>query len=156
MADLALADELVERLQGDLDRRVGVVVVGVHDVDVVRLQPLERLLGARTDVLRRQPAVAAQLGGDDELVAIAARGQPLPDDALGLAAVVPRHPAGVAVGGIDEVAAGRHVSVEDGEGIILVRGPAEHVAAEAEWEHLEAGAPEGATRDVRRRHGPQR
>ena len=82
----------------------------------------------------------ADLGRDDDVVAVAARRQPLADDRLRLAAVVARHPRRVDVGGVDEVAAGRGVGVEHGEGVVAVGGPAEDVAAEAEGEDVEVGA----------------
>ena len=43
--------------------------MGVHDVDVVALQALERLLGARADVVGGEPALAAELRRDDDVVA---------------------------------------------------------------------------------------
>jgi hypothetical protein len=51
VADLALLDELVERAQGLLERRVGVVGVGVVEVDVVALEALERFGAGSLDVL---------------------------------------------------------------------------------------------------------
>ena len=82
---------------------------------------------------RRQPAVRADLGGDHDVVAVAARGHPLADDPLRGAHVR----AHVRVGGVDEVAAGLDVGVEHGERRVAIRGPAEHVPAEAEPEHVQ-------------------
>ena len=86
----------------------------------------------------RMLAAAADLRGDHELVAVAAVGHPAPDDRL-RAAVLDQ----VGVGRVDEVAAGGGVGVEDLEGPGFVGRPAEHVAAEADREHVEAGASEG-------------
>ena len=74
---LALAHEGVEGADGLLDRRHGVDAVRVEDVDVVDAHALQRLLGARQDVLARSevavragPHVVARLRRDDELVAV--------------------------------------------------------------------------------------
>jgi hypothetical protein len=47
-------------------------------------------------------------------------------------AVVAGHPLRIAVGGVDEVAAGGPIGVEHGEGLRLVGRPAEDVRAQAE------------------------
>ena len=75
-------------------------------------------------------------------VAVAARGHPVADDRLRLAARVAGHPRRVGRRRVDEVAAGGRVGVEHGERGRLVGGPAEHVAAEAEREDVESGAVE--------------
>ena len=51
---------------------------------------------------------------------------------------MPRRPARIDVSGIDGVEAGADEGVEHGEGRILVRGPAEDVAAEDERRNLKA------------------
>lgn len=43
---------------------------------------------------------------------------------------------------------GRDVRVQDGEGLVLVRRPAEDVAAEGEGEDLEVGGAEGVRAEV--------
>ena len=59
---------------------------------------------------------------------------------------LPGDPGRVGVGGVDEVAARGGVRVEHGEGLRLVGGPAEDVAAEGEREDLEVGRAELAKR----------
>ena len=142
VADLALADELVEGAERLLGRRHLVVAMRVEQVDVVGLQALQGLLGRRADVVGREPlaiGLRADLRGEHDRVAVAARRHPAPDDLLRLAAAVARHPLRVAVGGVDEVAAGVRVGVEHGEGLGLVGRPSEHVAAQAQRVHGEVG-----------------
>jgi hypothetical protein len=57
------------------------------------------------------PHAAAHLGGQHEVVAIAALLHPLADDGLSLATLQPFGPARVDVGGIDEIAAGRRKGI---------------------------------------------
>src|SRR5215471_14717435 len=107
------------------------------DIDVVGLEALEGLLDPGEDVALFEPLadarhLQANLGGEHELVATAARLQPCADDGLGLATLVARHPLGIDVGGIDGVEARANEAVEQAEGHRLVRGPTEHVAAEHE------------------------
>src|SRR3954468_6537764 len=94
---------------------------------------LDRLRAQAADC----PTTAADLRGQDDLVAVATRGEPASDDRLGLAVLDE-----VGVRGVDEVAAGGGVGVEDRVGLGLVGGPAEHVGAEAEGEDVEVGSSE--------------
>ena len=146
VAHRAGAHERVERAQRLLERRVLVVEVGVVEVDAVGPEALERGPRLALDVVGAQvadrAAAAADLRGEDDRVARAALGHPAPDDRL-RAAVLDE----IGVRGVDEVAARRQVGVEDREGLRLVRGPAEHVGAEAQREDVEVGASEGG-------HGP--
>jgi hypothetical protein len=92
-AHLAGLHEVVEGTQRVLERRVGVVVVRLVEVDVVGLQALERGLDRLADVGRREPDLAfahrlAELGGQHHAAALAALLEPLADDGLGLAAAV--------------------------------------------------------------------
>ena len=140
MADLALAHERVEGAEGLLEGRRRVVGVGVVEVDAVGPEAAERVLGGRPDRLRREVVQARELADlrrDDDPVAVAPRGHPAAEDRLRLAPRVARHPGGVDVGGVDEVAAGGRVGVEHREGLRLVDRPAEDVAAEAEREDVE-------------------
>ena len=61
--DLALADEVVEGLQGLLERGLVVEPVGLEQVDVVGLQSLERCVQRLHDVLARQAAVVGVRAG---------------------------------------------------------------------------------------------
>ena len=90
----------------------------------------------------REPAVGADLGRDHERVAVAAGGHPLADDRLRDAHVR----AHVGVGGVDEVPARLDVGVEHGERGVAIRGPAEHVAAEAEAVDVEVHGPQTTKR----------
>jgi hypothetical protein len=144
VADLARLDQLTERPQRLRQRRVGVVEVGVVEVDRLDPEPLQRVVGRLADRLRTQVVEAGEfpyLGRDDEVLALAGAGrQPFADDRLRLAAAVAGDARHVDVGGVDEVAAGGGIGVENGEGLVAVGGPAEDVAAEAETEDIEIGA----------------
>ena len=83
VADLALRDELAHRADRLLDRDIGVDAVQVVEVDVVEAQALERALdraltfsGVPSLLDRRRVgvhvALDAELGGEDERVAVAA------------------------------------------------------------------------------------
>lgn len=54
----------------------------------------------------------------------------------------PLAPAGVDIGGVDEIATGGTVGVQDLETSLLVRGPAKRIAAEGERKDLEPARPE--------------
>ena len=80
VADLALGDELGDRADGVLDRRVRVDAVLVVQVDVVGAQPSQRALDGGADVGRAAVEVPralagvgdqAELGGQHDLVAAA-------------------------------------------------------------------------------------
>ena len=134
VADRPPADEFPERPEGLLERRRFVVPVGLVEVDRVHLQPVERPLDGLQDVRAGQALLArhhfeADLGGEDDAVAVAGRLQPPPDDRLRLAAGVTGCPRRVDVGGVDQVAAAGDERVEDAERPRLVDGPAEHVPA---------------------------
>ena len=109
---------------------------------MVGLQALERGVCLALDRVRAQvaellAASTADLRGQDDLLAVPAGGHPAADDRL-RAAVLDQ----VGVRGVNEVAAGAGVSVQDGVGLRFVGGPAEHVAAEADGEHVEVGTSE--------------
>ena len=78
VADLPLADEIVERAQRLLDRDELIGLVAHVDVEVVGAQPAQAPLAALDDVLARQADVVdaladahEHLGHDDELLALA-------------------------------------------------------------------------------------
>src|SRR6202012_1714599 len=89
MADGPVPDERVQSAQSLLERGLLVVEVGVVDVDVVGLKPLERR--ARLAFDRRgaeAPKLAAPrayLRREHDLVSVPARSEPVPDDRLGRA-----------------------------------------------------------------------
>ena len=119
VAHLAGAHQVVERAHRLVDRRE--LVPGVHpvEVDVVGLQAAQRLLARGDDVLARGAAgvriagvkVREELRGNDHAVATRAIvGDEVADDLLRVA-------AGVAVGGVDEVAAQFQVAGDDRLGV---------------------------------------
>src|SRR5690606_21363950 len=147
-AHLAGLHEAGQRLERLLDGRRGIVRVGLVEVDAVGLQPPQRgldvLLGLRAADAFLAFHGHADLGRDEHAVALAAAPQPLADDRLRLAALVPGNPGRVRVRGVDEVEAQVDEAVEDREGGGLVGGPAENVATEGEGRGIEAGAAEGS------------
>ncbi len=135
-------DQGVQRRHGLFQGRVRIVGVRVVEVDPVGPEAAQRVLHRLTDHLPSESGKAlpaAHLGGDDHLVPDLTGGEPAADDRLGLAAAVAGSPLGVGVGGVDEIAAGLHVGVEDVERGVLVDGPAEDAATQAEREDIHVG-----------------
>ncbi len=62
--------------------------------------------------------------------------EPLAEDGFGLASLVAGNPAGVGVGGVDEVEAAIDEGVEKGKRFFGIDGPAEDVAAEDKRSNL--------------------
>ena len=118
------------------------------EVDAVGLQPAQRGLRSALHVILARAAafahVLAELGGDHDLVALAARFQPFADNGFQFAADMPRRPARIAVGGVDGVEAGIDKGVEDGERGLGVDVPAEHIAAQHQRRNADVGLAEGA------------
>ena len=101
VADLAGTDEVVERGQRLLERRLAVPLMELVEVDPVGLEPLEARLAGGDQVMARIAAVVrpgahreAGLGGDQHVAALLA--QRLADDLFGRA-------GGIDVGGVDHV-----------------------------------------------------
>jgi hypothetical protein len=86
-------------------------------------------MGGR-QILFALPHIRADLGDDDDLVAVAAAFHPFADDRLGFAALVAGHPARIGVRRVDGVEAGAGEPVEQVEGGLLVGGPAEDITAQ--------------------------
>ena len=76
-----------------------------------------------------------ELGGKDDLAAVAALCHPVADDLFGLAALT--DPSHVRVSRIEEVAIGRHELVEDREAHGFVGGPSERVGAKVQRKDIE-------------------
>jgi hypothetical protein len=55
---------------------------------------------------------------------------------------MPRHPARIGIGGVDQVEPGVDEGIQQQKRSRLVDRPAEHVAAESEWRDLESGTPQ--------------
>src|SRR3546814_7441610 len=70
--------------------------------------------------------------------------QPFADNGFAPAADMAVHPGGIDVRGVDCVEAGVEEAVEQVEGRLLVRRPAEHVAAEDDRGDVQAGPAECA------------
>ena len=81
--------------------------VQAENVDMVGLQPLQAGFDRLDDVLAHavRAGLRHRLGADHQLGARVLADQPVADDALALAAGVARHPARVAIGGVEKVAA---------------------------------------------------
>ena len=132
MADLARPHEVVEHAHHLLDGGHAVPGVQEIEVDIVRLQPLERGVDGTHDVLAPVAAgiriagrtIVRELRGDDDMVAKPGLGDEAADKALA-------HAAGIGIRRVDEVAAGLDVAVEDGAGGRLVAAPGAADAADA-------------------------
>ena len=138
-------DELAERADGLLLRHRAVLHMGVVEVDAVGAQAFEAALDAARDRRGAQPFVvpAADLGGQEDVVAVAALAHPAPEQRLALAALALLDPERVVVGGVEEAPAGVVVAVEHGERRRLVDRGAEEHGAEAERADVGAGVAEG-------------
>ena len=121
VADFAFAHEVVERADNFLDGRDLVPAMEPVEIDKIGAEPLERGFERAVDIFA---AIAAgigisllgaqgEFGGQRDLVAEVALANEFADEFLALA-------IGVAVGGVDEVAASVDVMIEDG----LVIAPA--------------------------------
>ena len=123
--------------QGFRQGRVRVVAVRHVEVDVVGLQPAQRILDLLGDPGLREPLAAvrhldADLGADHHPLAAAALLQPLADDGLALAPRVAGVPARIHIRRVDEIEACAGEGVEQPERGRFIGGPAEHVAAKGE------------------------
>ncbi len=103
-----------ERVRQRCFRVIGVRLV---QVDMVGLQALERILDGALYVSGREALFVrrhlhAHLGGDDNLVALAAFLQPFADEGFRFAALVAGDPARIHVGRVDEIEAFVHETVE--------------------------------------------
>jgi hypothetical protein len=132
VADLALAHEIGQRTEGLLDIRRRARAVHLIQVDVIRLQAPQRILGLLHDPL---PGAATLIGPvvhrHEELRrqhdVVAAPPQGLAGDLL-------RHAAGIHVGGVDEVDPGIECAVNDADrvGAVVVAPRPEHHRAQAQ------------------------
>ena len=151
VADLAGVHQVVERAHGLVDGREPIPGVHPIEIDVVGLQPAERLLARGDDVLSTGPAgvriariqIPEELGGDDDAVAAAAvASDEVTDDFFRVALRVD-------VRGVDEIPAALDEARDDSVRIRYVRSPspifAEGHRAEAERTDAESGVSE---RDV--------
>ena len=154
VADLALADEVVEGVEGLFDGGGRVEGVQVVDVDVVGVEALEgaarerldEVVAGGADVVGADVAAAeGGLGGEEDVFALEV-GDGFAEDGFAVA-------VGVDVGGVEEVAAGFHADVDEVGGFFVLGGApgfeelvgaAEGAGAEAELGDFEAGAAERA------------
>jgi len=130
VAGLSRPHEVVERAHRLVDRRELIPAVHPVQIDVIGLQPPQRLLARGCDRLPARAAavrialieVAEELGRDDDAVAArAVASDEVADDLLGV-------PLRVDVGGVDEIAAAFHEARDDGFGLGDARPPAPVVA----------------------------
>ena len=141
-ADASLLDELVERADRLLERRVGVLFVMLVEVDHVGLQALERRVERAQDVVARAAtgrAVAhllAELRRQHDLVAPAV--EHAADDRLAAAGLP------VDVGRVEERDAHLERRVDHGARRVFVDPAAEVVAAEADHRHPQSGGAQHA------------
>jgi hypothetical protein len=123
--DLAGVDQIIQRAQGLVDRRRPVISVQLVQVDVVGLQPPQRGVDGRHDVLagvaavkRRRPGRGEALGGHDEPVPLAP--QPAAEDLLGDAPRAQVPAQRVRIGAIEKVDAPLRGPVQDRDRRTLV------------------------------------
>src|SRR5258706_1501337 len=139
---LARADDVADRRDGFLDRRLEIVGMEIPDIDIAGVQALQ----ARVDFMRQPaPAEAAVVGLfahpvvdlGREYPAIALRGDHFARDLLGYA-------FGVAVCGIDEIDARVGRRIRDALRGRLVGTLAEHHRAQAQLRYFQSAFAESA------------
>ena len=120
VAHLARAHDLVERVHGLLDRRVGIEAMDLVDVDVVGLQALElevdgrhQVLAAGADVVLAVAHADADLGRQHDILALRHLHERGAHDLLGAAGIV-------GVGGVEEGDADIERALEIGRRLGLV------------------------------------
>src|SRR5579862_5247330 len=138
----ALLDQLGVRAQRLFERRFRIVLVRLVEVDVIGLQSPQRILDGAKDIRFRQPFLARthlhpDLGRDDDLAPVVGPLHPVTDDGFRFSALVPGGPAGINVGGIDEIESSAGEAVEYGKRRLLISRPAEDVAAQAKRRNIE-------------------
>ncbi len=131
-------DEVVQRAQHLLERRVLVDVMHVVEVHVIGLQPPQAVLDGVQDVhARHAGVVGSRSGGIEEFGSdhgtVAPTLERLAENHLGLA-------PGVGVRGVEEIDAGRERHVDHAFGLSLIGNVAEGHGAKAQLGHLEACA----------------
>ena len=152
-AHLARLHQPAKHLHHRLDRRRGIVAVRVIKVDIIGPQPPERFVHRRRDPRGLQPLAARtgqhpHLGRDQHIVAPPAPGQPRADHPFRFAALVPRHPGRIGIGGIDHRPARRDEPVENGKARRFIDIPPEHIAAQHQRRRLQPGLAQFAHRTL--------
>ena len=141
--------QLREGFQRFLQRRLRIVRVGLIQIDVVRLQPSQRILHRTQDIRLREPLLArahllSDLRGDEDLLPVPASLQPFAENIFGFAALVTRDPRGVDVRRVDQIAAAGGERVQQPERRFFIRGPSEDVASQRQRSDRKPGIPQFA------------
>ncbi|MPM95766.1 hypothetical protein SDC9_142921 [bioreactor metagenome] len=137
-AHLARLDQIAKRAQHILERNARVVIVRLVQIDVIRLQALERRIHRLLDVFRVQAHLAiahvlAHLGGQHQLAAPCGRlPQPFADDGLGLATHMPRCPTRIHIRRVHKVHARIQPRIKQRKARRLIHRPAKHIAAKTQ------------------------
>ena len=142
---LALVDEVIEGSHGLFDGGLEVHVVGLVEVDVVRVEAAQAGIDGVHDVTPAQALVvgqlahlAAALGGQDDVVAFARLLQPGADHFLGTPGPAAFGPGRVHVRRVDEVAPFVHEQIQHALGFGIVGVPTESGRAETDLRYLQA------------------
>ena len=141
MTHLARSNEVVHRQKRLFKRNLGIVDVQVEQIDVVRLEPLERCIHRTADRLGGDSGIVgtfSDLRRDDNSRAQSPVAHPVADHDLA-------SPARVGVGGIDEIATVFKIGVKNLVGGAAISGPAKNVATNCQREHPKSGLAEGPT-----------
>jgi len=143
-ADLARIDQLAERGEHILLRHAVIVLMREIQVDAIDTEPLERGLGGGGDMggckfFAIRAREHADLGRDQDLVALARGLEPFADHRLGFAALMAGRPGRIDIGCVDHRAAAGDESIEHGKACCLVEVPAEYIAAQDERGDVKIG-----------------
>src|SRR5207247_2071357 len=117
-----------------IQRRVRVVPMRLIEIDVVRLQPPQRIFRRAQNVSLRQTfPVRAHLQpnscGDDDLAASATLLESLADDRFRFTTTIARRESGINVSSVDQIKSGGDESIEQSKRRSLIRRPAENISA---------------------------
>src|ERR1044072_1547025 len=112
-------------------------------IDVVRLQPLQRISCSAQYIrlrqtLRARPHLETNLGGDDDPVASATLLEPGADDGFRFTATIARRESGVNISGVDEIKSSGDESIKQSEGRSLIRRPSKDVSTKRQRRDLQS------------------
>ena len=141
-AHLPLLHQFRVNFERLIKRCIRIVTVRLIKIDVIRLQPPQRIFDRAQNISFRQAFhvrshLQPNFCGNDDFIASATLLEPLADDSFRFPAVIARRESGISVSSVDEIKSGGDESIEQSEGCSLIHRPAEDVPAERQRRYLE-------------------
>src|SRR5215831_3076450 len=142
-ADLPMLHQLRISLQRFIQRGVGIVAMGLIKINVVRLQPPQRIFRRTQDVSHRKTFsvrshLQSDFGGDDDLVTSATLLQPFADNSFRFTTTIAGGESGINISTVDQTKSGGDESIEQLERRSFSRRPTKDVSAECPQSNLQA------------------